>query len=93
MNDTVRRHYRIEGRVQGVGFRWWAAGAARAAGLSGTVRNLPDGAVEVEVAGPIEVVDRFRAQLERGAPGARVERIHDLPAGTARLPDAFEIVR
>lgn len=93
MNETVRRHYRVEGRVQGVGFRWWTARAARTAGLCGTVRNLADGAVEVEVEGAVEAVDRFRSQLERGPPGARVHTIRDQPPGTGRLPDAFEIIR
>lgn len=91
--ERVTCRYRLHGRVQGVGFRWWTARTARAAGLRGTVRNLPDGGVEVVVAGGAEAVGRFRGQLERGPPGAEVRQIRDLPASTDELPDAFEIVR
>jgi acylphosphatase len=70
-----RRAFRIwaSGRVQGVGFRWAACRAAREiGGLVGQVRNLPDGRVEVEVAGEPERVEALRAWLRRGPSGARV---------------------
>ncbi len=47
----VRRHIFFYGRVQGVGFRWHAVSKARLLGLTGWVRNLPDGSVEMEVQG------------------------------------------
>ena len=63
----------VTGRVQGVGFRWATRAAARAlGGLTGQVRNLPDGRVEVEVAGEPERVEALRGWLRRGPSGARV---------------------
>ncbi len=49
----------LRGRVQGVGFRWWAAGEARHLGLSGHARNEPDGSVELLVQGEEEAVGRM----------------------------------
>ncbi|MCI8558143.1 MAG: acylphosphatase [Lachnospiraceae bacterium] len=52
----VRKHFYFSGRVQGVGFRFQASWAAKQLGLTGWVRNLPDGRVEMEVQGePFEV--------------------------------------
>lgn len=63
---------RLDGRVQGVGFRWFVRREAQELGLAGRVRNLPDGTVEVEVAGDPERLDAFRGRLRQGPPGARV---------------------
>ena len=65
----------MSGRVQGVGFRFFADEAARVEGLSGWVRNLPDGRVEALAEGDLEAVERFGRQLARGPGGARVDRI------------------
>lgn len=89
--EIVRRHYRVEGTVQGVGFRWWTARAARQAGLAGMVRNEPDGTVDVEVAGEREAVERFRVALADGPPSSRVDRVDELSPSDRVLPDPFEI--
>lgn len=68
----VARHYRISGRVQGVGFRFYAERVALGEGLSGFVRNLPDGGVEAMVEGDVESVRRFEIAVRQGPPGARV---------------------
>jgi len=88
--DEVRG-FRVEGRVQGVGFRAWTLRAAQTLGLRGWVRNLPDGAVEVQVAGLPDVVSLMEAKLLGGPPGARVERV--IPHNSAEeLPcDEFEV--
>lgn len=49
----------VRGRVQGVGFRWWAAGEARYLGLSGHAAKLPDGSVEIRAQGEAEAVGRM----------------------------------
>jgi len=63
---TVARRFIIRGRVQGVGFRYFATRAARQAGVVGTVRNLPDGTVEAIAEGSPGGVAEFRAALEAG---------------------------
>ncbi|HEX2091392.1 MAG TPA: acylphosphatase [Longimicrobiaceae bacterium] len=84
--------YRVCGKVQGVGFRWWTRSRARGLGLAGTVRNCPDGSVEVRVRGPEEAVSALRNLLVQGPPGSRVERVEEIPAGA--IPgESFEIVR
>ncbi len=71
-NKNVRRHVRVTGRVQGVGFRWHCQRAACARGLTGWVRNTSDGNVELEVEGPDSVVEAFLREVEQGPSGARV---------------------
>lgn len=63
---------RIRGRVQGVGFRHWAVGQARALGLRGWVRNRSDGSVEALAAGSRDSLDRFVIACRRGPGAARV---------------------
>lgn len=67
-----RRRYLIGGRVQGVGFRFFAQGVAAREGLHGFVRNLPDGRVEIEAEGDAEAIERFEHKVRHGPPGARV---------------------
>ena len=57
--DLIARHYLISGRVQGVGFRYFAERAARYAGVTGWVRNLADGSVEVHAKGTPAEVEKF----------------------------------
>ena len=65
----------VTGRVQGVGFRYFVARAARGLGLSGYVRNLPDGTVEVVAAGDCAALETLAALLEKGPPGAIVKSV------------------
>jgi acylphosphatase len=86
------RLYRVYGRVQGVGFRWWTRSQAQRLGLSGSVRNHTDGSVEVAARGSDAVLATLRSLLERGPPGAYVERVDEGPASGVR-EDGFEITR
>jgi acylphosphatase len=71
----VARRYVIGGRVQGVGFRYFAEAAAVREGILGWVRNMPDGRVEVSAEGDAEALERFERSLRHGPPHARVERV------------------
>ena len=62
----------VSGRVQGVGFRAYAAARARELGLRGHVRNREDGAVETVALGPAGSVEAYLAALRSGPPGAVV---------------------
>lgn len=65
----------VRGRVQRVGFRAWAEGEARAIGLAGWVRNLPDGRVEGVFEGPTGLVDLMVERLRAGPPTSKVEGV------------------
>ena len=86
-------HVVVEGRVQGVGFRWFVRQRAKAGDLAGYVRNLPDGNVEVAVEGDDELVGRLRRDLERGPDGARVTAVRDLGEPAEALERPFTIRR
>ena len=83
----------VSGRVQGVGFRYFVAGEARALGLAGFVRNLRDGRVEAEVSGSADRIEALIAACRRGPPGSRVDRVEIVESEAATLPDPFEIRR
>ncbi len=60
----MRRHFILSGRVQGVGFRWRASQIGEMLGLTGWVRNLEDGSVEMEAEGAEEDIDRLLQMLQ-----------------------------
>ncbi len=65
----------VQGRVQGVGFRWHALERAQTLGVRGWIRNLHDGRVEAWVQGEARSVEAMLAWLETGPSHARVERV------------------
>jgi acylphosphatase len=71
----VARRFVISGRVQGVGFRYYTQECALREGVTGWVRNLPDGRVEALVEGDAESVTRVERALRRGPGGARVQTV------------------
>ena len=81
MSERIRRRAVVLGRVQGVGFRWYTRERATDLGLTGWVRNLPDGSVEVWFQGDPAAVAEMEEWLHRGSPAARVReaRISDEP--------------
>ena len=66
---------RIEGGVQGVGYRWWALGEARRLQVRGWVRNRRDGSVELLAIGAPEAVGQLLIACRRGPAPARVTSI------------------
>jgi acylphosphatase len=68
-------HAIAEGRVQGVGYRWFVQKTATKLGINGYVRNLPDGTVELEAEGDTQNLDAFIAELKKGPPNAHVQNI------------------
>jgi acylphosphatase len=70
-------HFLIQGRVQGVGFRWFVHREASELDLRGWVRNTEDGDVEVVASGTNADLAELRASLRRGPRGSRVDRIHE----------------
>jgi acylphosphatase len=71
----VARRFIVSGRVQGVGFRYFAQDAARREGLHGFVMNHDDGTVEVKAEGDADALERFERQLRHGPSRSRVERV------------------
>jgi acylphosphatase len=86
-------HFLIQGRVQGVGFRWYAQREAGRLDLRGWVRNTEEGEVEVMASGAAEELDKLRASLRRGPRGSRVDRLveHTLAESEAEELSSFRI--
>jgi len=88
----VARRFTISGRVQGVGFRWFAKDVAAREGVAGWVRNEPDGRVEALVEGEAEAVTRVERALRTGPRGARVATFNSYDEPPQRLRGPFEIL-
>jgi acylphosphatase len=89
---TVARRFIVRGRVQGVGFRYFAIRAAREAGVAGTVRNLADGTVEAIAEGPPAAIAEFRAALERGPSYGHVTRVDEMEMQPTGRYAGFDVV-
>ncbi len=73
--DTMVLHFLIQGRVQGVGFRWFVQREASELDLRGWVRNTEEGEVEVVAAGDETELAQLRSILRRGPRCSRVDRV------------------
>ena len=82
----VSRRLLVSGRVQGVGFRWFTSERASVEGITGWVRNLPGGEVEVVAEGDAEAMERFERALRQGPGRARVDDVAvDILTPTGRM--------
>lgn len=78
MSAAVAYRYLVQGRVQGVGFRWFVLRVANGLQLTGYVRNLPDGQVEVCAKGTPEALEALERELAQGPRSARVESVEKI---------------
>ncbi len=89
--DSRAARVRIEGSVQGVGFRYWTERVATELGLAGWVRNRRDGSVEALCSGSAEAVAQMLERCRNGPRSARVTAVEIVEEG-ATAPDGFEVL-
>ncbi|HEY7085950.1 MAG TPA: acylphosphatase [Hyphomicrobiaceae bacterium] len=82
---------RIEGAVQGVGYRFWTERVADHLGLTGWVRNCRDGSVEALFCGPADHVADMLEAVKQGPPSARVTVVKILAEGDT-TPETFAVL-
>jgi acylphosphatase len=88
---TEVRGWRVRGRVQGVGFRWWVQREGSRLGLDGWVRNRKDGSVEVRARGEGGPLDRLAERLAEGPPASSVAEVERVPGEAPGVGDGFGI--
>jgi acylphosphatase len=86
------RHVFYEGRVQGVGFRWTTKNIARGYEVTGWVKNLPDGRVEMQVCGDGPEVDAFLEAVEESDLKSHIRKA-DVSVIAPFAASGFEIAR
>ncbi|HTB97026.1 MAG TPA: acylphosphatase [Terracidiphilus sp.] len=86
-------HFLVQGRVQGVGFRWFVHREASELDLRGWVRNTEEGDVEIVASGTVEDLAELRASLHKGPRGSRVDRVveHFLDENEGKGLESFRI--
>jgi acylphosphatase len=90
---TQARRYFVSGSVQGVGFRYFTQRAAEDLGISGYVRNLRDGRVEIYAIGSAERLSGLKTRLEHGPSFSSVGEISEEPAAVdAQFENKFVIL-
>ncbi len=86
-----RLHATVIGRVQGVAFRYFVKNAAQQLGLTGYVKNLPNGDVEVVVEGPADAVEELRMRLWKGPMFSNVVNVTEDTSPAKQEYSKFEI--
>lgn len=86
-----RLEARVYGTVQGVGYRYFVVRHARRLGLTGFVRNLADGSVEVVAEGEAAALRELVSLLEAGPTGAVVERVEAGWGENAKEHESFDL--
>lgn len=80
-------HVTVTGRVQGVWYRGWTVKAANRLGLTGWVRNRPDGTVEATFHGPADAVGKMLEECRSGPPAAKVINVQTSESAEAAPAD------
>jgi len=91
MPPQARLRLIVSGRVQGVGFRWATAAEARRLGLSGWVKNLAGGSVEILAEGGKDSLSKLAAWAHHGPRFAGVDEVEQEWSGWRGELDGFEI--
>lgn len=81
-NDKIRKHLKITGRVQGVGYRYFTRKNAEELNVNGWVKNMPDGSVETMLSGHPKDVEELIERLWKGPYTARVKNIDLIEKGS-----------
>lgn len=87
----LARKYWISGRVQGVGFRFFAEREAKSLGLRGYVRNLADGRVEAYAIGDKQSLKQFKRLLDEGPGSAHVTHVEEFEEPLDERYTSFQI--
>ncbi len=91
--SAVGRRAFYEGRVQGVGFRWTVKNVARGFDVTGWVRNLSDGRVELQAGGEKDEVEAFLEAIAESELKGHIRRVEVYPLDGLPGVRGFEIVR
>ena len=87
----IARKFLVGGEVQGVGYRFFAQRAAARHQVTGYVKNLKDGRVEVVAEGPAQHVEAFKHELATGPRFSSVDQVEELILDPSGLYPAFRI--
>ena len=89
--QLLAKTYRVRGRVQGVGFRWFVEREAQTLGIAGWVRNRSDGTVEVLAQGSREQLFALRSKLQQGPRASRVDDVEEVESQVQHDMKSFRI--
>ena len=89
--QLLAKTYRVRGRVQGVGFRWFVEREAQTLGIAGWVRNRSDGTVEVLAQGTREQLFSLRSKLQQGPRASRVDDVQEVESQVQHDMKTFRI--
>jgi len=89
--QLLAKTYRVRGRVQGVGFRWFVEREAQMLGIAGWVRNRSDGTVEVLAQGTREQLFTLRSKLQQGPRASRVDDVEEVESEAQQDMKSFRI--
>lgn len=89
--QLLSKTYRVRGRVQGVGFRWFVEREAQTLGIAGWVRNRSDGTVEVLAQGTREQLFSLRSKLQQGPRASRVDDVEEVESEVQQDMKNFRI--
>ena len=88
---ALARRFLVRGRVQGVGFRWFAEREAHILQIAGWVRNNPDGSVEVLAMGTREQLAGLHSRLREGPRAARIDDVEVSEAESVAGLNSFQV--